>query len=62
MISITTLFTHTNSLTYEIKSKNLYGEFFMYKHLFDFSNPPKNLKFVDEANKKVIGKMKDVSE
>ena len=34
---------------------------FKHKHLFDFSNP-KNLKFFDEFNKKVIGKMKDVSE
>ena len=62
MISITTLFTDTDSLTYEIKSKNVYEEFFKHKHLFDFSSPPKNLKFFDEANKKVIGKMKHVSE
>ena len=30
--------------------------------MFDFSNYPKNSKFFDEANKKVIGKMKDESE
>ena len=30
--------------------------------MFDFSNYPKNSKFFDETNKKVIGKMKDESE
>ena len=30
--------------------------------MFDFSNYLKNSKFFDEANKKVIGKMKDESE
>ena len=56
------LFTDTDSLTYEIKSKDVYEEFFKYKHLFDFSNYPEDLKFFDQANKKVIGKMKDESE
>ena len=32
------LFTDTGSLTYEIKSKNVYEEFFKWKDLFDFSN------------------------
>ena len=27
--------------------------------MFDFSNYPKDSKFFDDANKKVIGKMKD---
>ena len=30
--------------------------------MFDFSNYPKNSRFFDPANKKVIGKMKNVSE
>ena len=30
--------------------------------MFDFSNYPKDSKFFDQANKKVIGKMKDESE
>ena len=30
--------------------------------MFDFSNYPKNSKFFDHANKKLIGKMKDESE
>ena len=29
--------------------------------MLDFNNYPKNSKFFDEANKKVIGKMKDES-
>ena len=55
------LFTYTDSLTYEIKS-DVYKEFFKHKRLFDFSNYPKDSKFFDEINKKVIGKMKDESE
>ena len=53
------LFTDTDSLTYEIKSENVYEEFFIWKDLFDFSNYLKDSKFFDEANKNVIGKMKD---
>ena len=43
------LFTDTDSLAYEIKSKDVYEEFFKHKHLIDS-------KFFDETNKKVIGK------
>ena len=53
------LFTDTDSLTYEIKSEDVYEEFFKQKHLFDFSNYPKDSKFFDPTNKTVIGKMKD---
>ena len=56
------LFTDTGSLTYEIKSEDVYEEFFKHKHLFDFSNYPKDSKFFYEANKKVIGEIKDESE
>ena len=56
------LFTDTGSLTYEIKSEDFYEEFFKQRHLLHFSNYPKDSKFFDETNKKVIGKMKDVSE
>ena len=51
------LFNDTDSLTYEIKSENVYEEFFRWKDLFDFSNYSKDSKFSDETNK-VIGKMK----
>ena len=53
------LFTDTDSLTYEIKSKNVYEEFFKWKDLFDFSNYSKDSKFFNETNKKVIDEMKD---
>ena len=53
------LLTDTDSLAYEIKSENVYEEFFKHKELFDFSNYPKDSKFFDETNKKVIGKIKD---
>ena len=53
------LFTDTDSLTYEIKSENIYEEFYKWKDLFDFSNYSKDSKFFDDTNRKVIGKMKD---
>ena len=56
------LFTDTDSLTYEIKSEDVYEELFKRKHLFGFSNYLEDLKFFDETNKKVVGKMKDESE
>ena len=49
-------------LTYEIKSEDVYEEFFKHRHLFDFINYPNNSKNFGEANKKCIGKMKDESE
>ena len=56
------LFTDTDSLTYEIKSENVYEEFFKNRHLFDFSNYPEDPKFFDPTNQKVIAKMKDEPE
>ena len=53
------LFTETDSLAYEIKSENVYEEFYKWKDLFDFSNYSEDSKFFDENNKKVIGIMKD---
>ena len=46
------LFTNPDSLTYVIKSDDVFEERFKHRHLFDFSNLPKNSKFFDEANKK----------
>ena len=53
------LFTDTGSLTYEIKSENVYEEFFKWKDLFYFSYYSKYSRFFNETNKKVINKMKD---
>ena len=56
------LFSDTGSLIYESKSEDVYEEFFKHNHLFDVSNYPKDSKFFDPTNNKVIGKMKDVFE
>ena len=53
------LFTDTDSLTYKIRSENVYEDFYKWKDLFDFSNYSKDSKFFDDTNKNVIGKMKD---
>ena len=49
------LFTDTDSLVYEIKAEDVYGD----KNLFDFSDYPLHSKFFGPVNKKAIGKMKD---
>ena len=46
------LFTDTDSLTYEIKSENVYEEFFKWEDLFNFSDYSKDSTFFDETNKK----------
>ena len=53
------LFSDTCSLTYETKSKDVNEEMFKHKHLFYY---PRDSKFFDQADKKIIGKMKDESE
>ena len=50
------LFTDADSLTYEIKSENVYEEFFKWKDLFDLSNYSKDSKFFDDTNKKLLAK------
>ena len=52
------MFIDTDSLTYEIKSENVYKEFYKWKDLFGFSNYSKGSTFYDDTNKKVVGKMK----
>ena len=53
------MFTDTDSLVYEIKTEDVYENFYQDKNLFDFSDYPLNSTFFDPVNKKVIGKMKD---
>ena len=55
----TLLFTDTDSLTYDIKTEDLYSDFGKDKEKFDFSNFNENSEFYDPTNKRVIGKMKD---
>ena len=53
------LFTNTDSLIYEIKTEDVYEDFYGDKNLFDFSDYSLNSKFIDQTDKKVTGKMKD---
>ena len=54
------LFTDTDSLMYETKTKDVYGEdFSSNKKMFDFSNYSAKSKYHDDLNILVIGKMKD---
>ena len=50
------LFTDTDSFTYEIKSENIYQEFFKWKDLFDFSNYSKASNFLMTLIKKLLAK------
>ena len=52
------LFTDTDSLTYEIESKDVYQDFWNDKNKFD-SDYPESSPYFDKTNKKVIGKFKD---
>ena len=53
------LFTDTDSLVYEIKTEDVYDDFYKDKNMFDLSNYPLHSKFFDPVNKNVIGKMKN---
>ena len=53
------LFTDTDSLTYEIETKDAYKDFFKDKSKFDNSDYPEDSLFFNNINKKVIGKFKD---
>ena len=46
-------------IVYEIKTEDVYEDFYKNKSLFDFSDYQKIQIFFDPVNKKVIGKMKD---
>ena len=53
------LFTDTDSLVYEINSKDVYEQCFKDKELFDFSGYPIDSKYYDSTKKKFLRKMKD---
>ena len=53
------LFTDTDSLCYEIETKDIYKDMNKQPDLFDFSNYDKDHKCYSTKNKKVIGKFKD---
>ena len=53
------LFTVTDSLVYDIKTKDVYEDVSKDKEMFDFSNYSPKSKYFDDSNKLVAGKMKD---
>ena len=53
------LFTDTDSLTYEIETKDVYQDFWNDKDNFNNSDYSKDSKYFNDENKKVIGKFKD---
>ena len=53
------LFTDTERLMYEIKTEVVYQDFSNEKEMIDFSNYSTKLKYYDNSNKLVVGKMKD---
>ena len=55
------LFTVTDSPTYEIKLEDVYEKNVKHKHLFDISNFSKDSKFYDNQKEMVVGKMKFVN-
>ena len=53
------LLTDTDSLTYHVKTEDIYRDFFADRELFDNSDYPPNSEFYFSENKKVIGEFKD---
>ena len=53
------LFTDMDSLTYEIKARDVYKDFWKDKDMFDNSDYPEDSPYHFNDNKKVIGKFKD---
>ena len=53
------LFTDTDSLAYEIRSRDVVTELETIKHLLDTSNYPKDHPLYSNENAKVLGKFKD---
>ena len=52
------LFTDTDDLMCEIKTKDSYEDFSKDKEMFDFNNYSAKSKFYDDSNKLVVGKRK----
>lgn len=52
------LFTDTDSLTYEIQTKDVFKDFWKNKNKFDFSDYPENSQFCDKTNKKLLVSLK----
>ena len=57
--NIKLLMTDTDSLVYEVKTNDIYEDMNMMSDYFDMSEYPKDSKYHNSKNKKVIGKFKD---
>ena len=55
----TLLYTDTDSLLVDIKTKDVYKDMSETKDEYDFSDYPTDHPLYDEKHKKVIGKLKD---
>ena len=53
------LFTETDSLKFEIETKDIYNNFWNDKELFNNSDYPDSSRFSDKTNTKIIDKFKD---
>ena len=53
------LFTDIDSLMYGITIEDVYDDFIKNTEMFDFSNYSAKLKYYDDSNNLVAGKMKD---
>ena len=56
---VTTQFTDTNSLMYEIKIEDVYEDFSNHIYMFNFSNYLIKSKCCYSSNKLVVGRMED---
>ena len=52
------LFTYTDSLVYEVKTKSVYDNVSKNKETFDFINYSAETKYYDDSNALIIGKIK----
>ena len=55
----TLLYTDTDSLLVDIKTKDVYSDMTEMKDEYDFSDNPRDSPLYDDTNKKVLGKFKD---
>ena len=55
------LFTDTDGLMYEIKTDDVFKDFYSDKEMLDFSIYSTKSKYYDDSNKLVIGKMNDAT-
>ena len=53
------LFTDIDILMYEIKTEDVYEDISSNKEMFDFSNYSTKLKYYNDSNKLVMGKMEN---